>query len=481
MAKGKYFYKGMLLIDYCRLHDLDYVVIYARIRRIEKKGILVTEEKLDEIISKVTRKMKTYIFRGVSLNTYCKEHNIPYKRVYRKIKKLETQNPEIIISEEIIEKIIMEVQNTTIFQIKYYWDNMPLKDYCELHEIPYESIQSRIKKDNSDTPISLKIGKAIELYMPNGIKYYVGNMPFVEFCEKENLDYKVGIKYLRANHEMADVIQILRKNRDKILQREIKEFLLTNLKHKDILLSFARENHFSFKNMDDILKEGIPLGNAIMLIYYLGTDNELQEKSVSINKVRDVVELLKKKEELNLEELLLLDGIGFIECRYYIKKKMKNIIRATLYKYIFSSEAIYMQAYQYLEDSIDYVLERNFINNPGSFTNYCKKAFYGRLMRFLKELAYKRDIDKEIIKDSFNLEENYIQKESYKIIHQAIQDLSEEEQKYIVIKYGFTDNKEKTDEEMLQFFPNFLLEDLIDFGKNTVQKLSEHEQIRKLI
>ena len=348
MPKAKYFYKGLPLIDYCRLHDLDYSFIYARIRRMEKKGIVITETILDEIIKKAKREMKVYIFRGMPLNTYCKMHNIPYKRVYRKIKKIEEENPNILIDDEIIENIINEVQNTTTFQIKYYWDNMPLVDYCKLHDLPYESIQSRIKKDNSDTPISIKVGKAIELYLPNGIKYYVGDMPFIEFCEKENLDYKWGIKLLRKNYEMSYVIQVLRENRNKILQKEMKEFLLTNLEHEDILLSFAEYNHFSFDNIKNIIKEGIPLGNAIMLIYYLGEENELREKSVSINTVRDIVKLLKKNDELDLEELLLLDGIGFIEYRNFIKEKMKNIIHAILYQHISSSEEIYRQAYQYL-------------------------------------------------------------------------------------------------------------------------------------
>ena len=159
---------------------------------------------------------------------------------------------------------------------------------------------------------------------------------------------------------------------------------------------------------------------------------------------------------------------------------MKNIINATLYKHISSSEGIYSQAYQYLEDSIDYVLERTFINSPGRFTNYCKKVFYGWLMRFLKELAYKRDIEKATINNSFNLEDNYIHKESKKLVHQAIQDLSEEEKRYVMIKYGFLDNVEKTDEEMLQFFPHFQLEDLVDFGLTIVQKLAKNEQIRGL-
>ncbi|MCI8575851.1 MAG: hypothetical protein HFI09_05210, partial [Bacilli bacterium] len=343
MPKTKYFYQGMPLIEYCRLHNLDYPYIYARIRRMEKNKIVITEEIMHEIVSKAKRKMKVYMFKGMPLNTYCKKFNISYKRVYRKIKKLESLN--IVISEEILEKIIKAVQNTTTFQIIYYWEGMPLIEYCKLHNIPYDDILWRIKHDDRDVSLSIKIGTAIELYLPKGIKYYVGDMPFIEFCKKENLSYDLGIRLLRRKYEMPYVIQYLRKRKDKILQKEIKEFLLTNLNHEDLLLDFAQENHFSITNVKNVIKEGIPLGNAIMLIFYLGTENEFHLKSISMKTVKEVVSLLKKNERLSLEELLLLDGMGFIEYRYFIKKEMTNLIRATLARHISTSEGIYRNAY----------------------------------------------------------------------------------------------------------------------------------------
>lgn len=62
-----------------------------------------------------------YFIENEPLKKYCEKNNISYKRVYRKIKKIENQDRKKIWTETELMELIFEIKNTSNSQIKYYF------------------------------------------------------------------------------------------------------------------------------------------------------------------------------------------------------------------------------------------------------------------------------------------------------------------------------------------------------------------------
>lgn len=420
-----------------------------------------------------------YFIDDIPLKKYCENNNISYKRVYRKIKK-EEQNTEKKWTKEELMKIILEVKNTDNSQIKYYFDGIPLINYCKSHSIAYDCIQKSIKKDKSKDPIEIKIKRAIDNYHQNGIKYYFDNIPFKDYCQREKLNYSTGIKLLKEGIDINIVIKKLIKIRNKKIELIIKESLLNNLNNENFLLEFAVNYKLSMKNLKELIKKGIPLGNSVMMIYYFGIP--FNNEKIVTKDLMDYVVILreKNKSELNLEELLFLDQIGFIEYRILIKEKMRLFIDFAVRTYISPKEKIYETAYNYLENSIDYILKHNFANVK-EFVNYSKKVLYGHLMRFFHKKENLISIEQlQNINSSIDIENDYIQKEISNTLYDVINKLPIDQKKFILLKYGFFDGKIRTNEELITYFKNYTIEKLSEMEEQILKKLYNNEKIKKL-
>lgn len=349
-----------------------------------------------------------------------------------------------------------------------------------MHSIPYDCIQKAIINDKSVNSIEEKIKKAIDNYHPNGIKYYFDNIPFKEYCLKENLNYSTGIKLLKEGICINIVVKKLIKLRDKKIDIIIKETLLNNLNNEKYLFDFCATYKISMKNIKELIKKGIPFGNATMIIYYFGTYHN-GEKKVKHNLIEYVLKLKQKnKLELSLEELLFFDQIGFIEYRIFIKEKMKIFIDYAVRTHISPKEGIYELAYKYLENSIDYILKHIFINVK-EFVNYSKKVFYGYLMRFFHEKEHLISLEEiHNIKSTTDIETTYIQKDITQTIYDVINDLPTDEKKFVIFKYGFYDGITRTNEELMNYFSNYSIEALNEIEQHIMTKLRSDEKIKKL-
>lgn len=184
---------------------------------IKREAPILTDEEATKIAVEVftdrringfvDREIK-YFYGGMPLIDYCRihpEYNYISIRIYimRKLAK----NPEADIQEVIDSYFLIEHQTHTY----HFVDGIPLYDYCEKNGIVYNSIMSslsRMRKSSKYNALSeqerLKI--ALENYQNYvGCYLYYKGIPLFTYCKKNNHSYNTIYNYIFAlikeNHE----------------------------------------------------------------------------------------------------------------------------------------------------------------------------------------------------------------------------------------------------------------------------------------
>ena len=76
---------------------------------------------------------------------------------------------------------------------KYFYNNMPISEYCSKHNLNVYTIKSRIfrlKKDYPNKNMDDIIDLAINYNKKANNKYYYQGISLVEYCKNHNLEHK---------------------------------------------------------------------------------------------------------------------------------------------------------------------------------------------------------------------------------------------------------------------------------------------------
>lgn len=102
-------------------------------------------------------------YNGIPLIKYCRDNCINFSTIKSSICK---KRKDIKFSDYTEQEIVDMVISTYGTQIKYMYDDIPLRQYCKENDINYRTIKSRIsylKKDypdlNNDELVNIAIGK----------------------------------------------------------------------------------------------------------------------------------------------------------------------------------------------------------------------------------------------------------------------------------------------------------------------------------
>lgn len=151
LKKYKYLYKNTTLSKYCDENGYNYQVILRRYKRLKEKYPEKTDDEIyiiafDEKLYFQT--IDNYKYQGITLNKYCDENNLEYSNVIRRMKKTIEKNNSVTVEEAIDESVkhYLYLSNKNIQIGKYYYDGYILKKYCEISGINYNSVRHRIKK-----------------------------------------------------------------------------------------------------------------------------------------------------------------------------------------------------------------------------------------------------------------------------------------------------------------------------------------------
>ena len=149
-----------------------------------------------------------YIYEGIPLRDYCRVHGISFSMIQSRIFRYKQKYPELSNS-ELVTYAMEEFENSNY---KYYYQGIPLMEYCEKHHRNYRTIYSRIlkkKKTNPDLSAEELVIYALEDYrLPERGKYYYQGITLGEYCRNNQLVYTTFcnriLKYKQKHPELSD-------------------------------------------------------------------------------------------------------------------------------------------------------------------------------------------------------------------------------------------------------------------------------------
>lgn len=200
----RYYYCGIPLVTYCEEHSLSYEAILGRIRRYQKRHSTISDDEVVNIIMNEYEPFAPkYMYNNISLNSYCTENDISYYSVVSFVKrKLATNKDQSIPA--LIEEAIKTIKKQGII---YYYQGIPLRDYCKEHHLNASSIRSSILRKRVETNLPLQeiVNICVETYNAFTIKYFYEGIPLFQYCKTHKINYNSVIsRYLAMNKQETD-------------------------------------------------------------------------------------------------------------------------------------------------------------------------------------------------------------------------------------------------------------------------------------
>lgn len=403
----KYFYKGTTLRQYCIQNNISYYSVVSYIKRKQAKGSPKSiDELIDEGIKTINRYGIIYYYKGIPLKDYAKANNLNSASIRCAIirKKLKSTKP----LQEIIDECVQTYQK---FSIKYFYNGMPLSEFCNNIGLNYNTV---IHKYLDDYPENSNIDEAIkeivDYYLehpPIKTKYYFQSQSLGRFCNASGYSYNAiwrRIRRLKTEHNFLDSDEIIasavKKYEDKLQIDKINTIFnrLKNEEIKDIndLRNICEFLKLDLENVVDLVNMDFTYNQAINIIWYF-SDKKINDdyKVITDNKLKEVFAMIEKLKEGKIEELTLFDLIKIYKSRIYdarneILIKQKRYI----YKTIFSLCAGYQITVnennrEEFASEIKYYLliaiERTNLNVCGQVIKYIDITVKGCFRRYLKE------------------------------------------------------------------------------------------------
>lgn len=333
----KYFYEGVPLTHYCKLHpEIKYDNIKQYLRKKEKeKGEILTTNEIQIYIYEYISKRK----RIIKIKRYCEENNFEYKKVQRHILKHRYDEKYKELSSDDVIDILLN--NYCPFQIKFPYKETTLSKYCEEHKLSYAAIASYVRnKMKLDNTLNLEdvIDEGIRIFHRQRIIYYYDGIPLEDYAKKHSLNansIRRSICKKRANCDMPlqEIVNMCVENYQKFEGKYFYEGKCLSEYCKEIGLDYTFITHVyrtryldrtdltideSIKEIVDYYKENPPIYTK----YYFGNfslSKFCKEKGYSYAAILLRIKNLNKNEK-NLDNCIENAILGY-EKNYEFKKR----------------------------------------------------------------------------------------------------------------------------------------------------------------
>ena len=318
----KYYYKGVTLKEYCNTNNISYTAIIALIGRKKEQGELegLTDDQIVEKVMGVYKPIEKRMYKGQSLYSYCMENDINYSYVCNAYKKKKSENPELS-DDQILFSII---DNIKINCIKYYYNGIPLIDYCQEKDLNVKSIRVSIlrkSKLNPQRPIQEIVDECVNEYNPGTTKYYYNGIPIVDICSRLNINYdKVLNRFKKEYKGKKDISQ------DEVFKEIFKSLIINPTKRtkytidNESLYTYCEKKKLPYNTIINIIRslkeedESIKDDDAVKEAIRLYRKRLYEDKAngifnyLTINKIEDINEAKKLCDTLKIDFENVIDS-----------------------------------------------------------------------------------------------------------------------------------------------------------------------------
>ena len=222
MGNNKYFYRGNVLYAYCRKYALDYDVVCHKISSLLRKN---RKMSMDEAVKRTVESidghpfgMKTCLYNGVQVESYCKEHGLDYKSIrltYMQdyIHKLEITRDKAF--ETIISQI--EARISSVNRRKDLEDSIKnIRGFCMKRGFDYNNFRMKFIRDRKNNPekdeidvfesvvafFEKKEDRADDRYKRHVYK----GMPLYNYCVENGYNYdRVEYRFRKEYSKRSDL------------------------------------------------------------------------------------------------------------------------------------------------------------------------------------------------------------------------------------------------------------------------------------
>lgn len=512
---SKYIIDGITLDEYCKIHELNFKTQSNRVRNyIKNHPELDEKEAIKLAIARCGVHPGTkFMYGEISLAEWCRQNDKSYDCIISRVERLKETFPSINNNEA----TRIAIEDYSDKGIKYFYDGMPLVDYCKLHpEYAYSNISLYIRRKKEKNP-SLTYQEIINSYFKTShtthTYHFIDDIPLLEYCDNYDIPYTSIIQTLakiRKNEKYKDLSEQERLN-------IAKEEVITRLKNqaeKDNL-----NNIFSYlkkeKNIDDkmlkdfllylkidyqnfmYLKEKFTsIADTILFIWYFYDKISEDFISVSNKRFEEITVLINSlpntKEEIMKIDLYLLIALykaNLVDTRYLILLHQEDFNYYTLLD-ILKNYGVYWEdneKKELIEDANLHILElieKNNVNNAGMVVNYITKSTRFFLIKKVLDLLKQENnvsLNSPVYKDGKLEVIDMISKQNNESIlsdkmQDVISSLDSLSQSFIYYKYY-----EQLSNKEISSIINIDLEELNAFEKSLLERLSENESLIKLV
>ena len=450
MYESKYLYNGISLSRYCKDNGININYIQSRIwkKKHNKKYANYTDQEIVNMVIEAYGTSIKYMYNGMSLSQYCKDNGISIKKINARINKLKKKHANLS-NDELVTLAMDEFTNQ---KFKFFYDGIPLKEYCKDHpEIKYETIRTYINREKQRN-LDLSDKELIEQFLNKkhkGIyRYYYQGIPLKQYCDEHDLNYKNIIRYIskyRNSDEFKNfsddefveaIMEKYHPSAPKYLYNGVtlREYCLKNNLSYYSVLSFVKRSlaKDNTKNIADLIDEGIKTINRYGIIYYykgIPLKDYAKQNNLNVTSIRSAI--LKKQamdSTKSLQEIVneCVESYQKFSIKYYyngmpllkycqmIGLNYNTVIQKYLYEYadntnISTDEAIKRIVDYYLENP---PLKTKYYFNNQSLAKFCDANGYPYLAiwRRIKTLESKNELDSdEIISTAIKKYEDKLQ------------------------------------------------------------------------
>lgn len=407
----KYKYKELTLREYCLQNNFSYYSVISFVKRgLRKDSTKNIDELIDEGIKTINRYGIIYYYQGIPLVEYAKEHNLNVSSIRGAIlrNRLKSDKP----LQEIVNHCVESYQKLSI---KFFYNNIPLYQYCKKIGLSYNTVIYRYMVEYSDNPnISVEdaIKQIVDNYLehpPVAIKYCFDNQSLARFCDKNGYPYLAiyrRIKTLESKEDGLNREQIInisiQKYEERLQINKINEFFdklrKNNISDIDEIKEICVFLKIDFATVLDLINMDFSFNQAINMIWYF-SDKKLDndDRTITDKKIENLLSLANglKKESINILNIELYDLIGIYKCELYdsrneILLKLKRYIHKTIFS-LCSKYNIKIRGsnYEDFECEIKYylllVIHRINLNLYGQIVRYMDLTVKGYFRNYLKK------------------------------------------------------------------------------------------------
>lgn len=349
---SKYKYEGMPLDEYCKLHSLNLKTQRNRVRDyIKKYPELSQDEAVKLALDNCGTHYCKYKYKGKSLSSWCEENNQNYSKMISRVESLQDANKTLSL-DRIVEIAIEEYNDKGI---KYYYDGMPLVDYCKLHsEYNYSTVSTFIRREKESHPekdIQEIINSFFEKEHFSHTYHFVDGVPLLEYCAYNDISYSTILTMLYRMRKSEKYNNLTEEERLKVVLKNYKRHSFLYYKGQT-LFNYCKEHNYSYISVYNYVvvllrnDESLNLETAIEQalknikrygIKYYYDDIPLYQycskHNLNVKNVRDRILSILSKEDIPLDEAISRS------VKYYEKKKHYNNLRK-IFCYLKETECI---------------------------------------------------------------------------------------------------------------------------------------------